>query len=255
MLNIPRSFVTPETTSNITEAMLFDEPYRSSEYSVEEIKTEILCLKRLLRCTLKFLSFKQLRQLVLRRLLRFIKDVMPHPSCEDIFEDCIDAVKEFYMRLNFKKEANLKTARIANSFLKVLSLTPIDGSKKKGDKERAKAVRQLQEDAFAFWGLHLFEDMDVNATNESNNLSLSMAEAQSEKGQQHAHSLWIYLQHQQHWECIFNDDEMKKFRQEYDKFAKDTKRIQLSMRVALKKFLTLCGQVFEEMKLCIIKPF
>ncbi|ETO04424.1 hypothetical protein RFI_32974 [Reticulomyxa filosa] len=259
MLHIARTNITAETPiTEINESMLFDEPFNESDYPADDVKIEIVCLKRLLRCTLQFLSFKQFRQLVLRRLLRFMKEIMPHPACEEIFDDCVDAIREFYLRLLLKRDANLKTMRIAYSFLK----NAYQRFERRDDKERLKAIRQLQEEAYLIWGPQLFADMDPNSLNQMvrvictyiyilyflKNKNENKITVDLEKPQQHAHSLWIFFQHQHHWECIFQDDEMRRFRQEFERFSEETQKIQASTRSALKKFLTNCAQVFEEMK-------
>ncbi|ETO20005.1 neurobeachin [Reticulomyxa filosa] len=265
MLHVARTRVTSETPMNeIKESMLFDQPFHQSEYSIDETKTEIevMCLKKLLICTLKFLSFKQLRQLVLRRFLRFMKEVLPHPLCQGIFEDCVNAAKEFSLRLQGKRDANVKTMRIAYSFLK----NAFQRFERRGEKARAKVIRQLQEDAFSYWNAQLFVDLDPNSPNSVTASSLRAAETQLERPQQHVHSLWIFFQHQHHWECIFHDDEMRRFRTEFEKFGvlfqsiqsylfiysiyllKETKKIQASSRLVLKQFLTACTQGIEEMR-------
>ena len=121
MLRIPRIRLKQDASEeDWTAADLFEAKYRTSEYSTDEARVELLCLKRLLVCTLKYVSFKTERQLVLRRLLRFMKEILPHPQCGHCFEDCIKATREFMQRLRHQKGNNLKTMRIAYSFLKVL---------------------------------------------------------------------------------------------------------------------------------------
>lgn len=217
MLCIPRIRLDPDLKeSGITPEMLFDTPDHETQYNNDQIRTEMVLLSRLLVCSLKFISFKNERQLLLRRLLRYLKEILPHKSCTPVFKDCLSAAKEFAQRLKSKKDSNLKTMRIAYSFLKNANVR----CKRRNDRKHASRIRELQEEIYHCWGplLLVAEDntsIDPNTASQMMNLALDLAEDQLENDQHHTHSLWVFLQHQKWWEYKFQDKNMKKFKQEY----------------------------------------
>eukprot|EP01083_Nonionella_stella_P316311 1146335_1 len=237
MLSIPRIRLKQDAKeTDITSDMLFETRDNEIAYGEGEIRNEILCLKRLLSCSLKFISFKNERQLVLRRLLRYLKEILPHRACHLVFDDVLNAAREFCNRLQtrhtpkghkhsksritIKSENNMKTMRIAYSFLKNAYLR----YSRRGDEAKSGKIRALQEEVYAFWGPLLFEDkVDPNTANQMN-LPLVSAEDSLENMQHHIHSLWVFLQHQKWWEYQFQDKNMKKFKSEYVAHDKEEKR-------------------------------
>merc|ERR1712228_575063 len=262
MLCIPRIRLKQDAKeADISEDMLFNTRDSVTEYGPDEIRNEILLLKRLLSCPLKFISFKNERQLVLRRLLRFLKEILPHKACHLVFDDVINAAREFCNRLqagssskphhrhkstktkiHIRSENNMKTMRIAYSFLKNAYLRYA----KRGNDEKGNKIRALQEEVYAFWGPMLFEDkIDPNTANQMD-LALISAEEQLENVQHHIHSLWVFLQHQKWWEYQFQDKSMKKFKAEYANSDKEEKKKRATNKEQFEKYYSSCTHSFDQ---------
>ena len=184
---------------------------------------------------------------------RYLKEILPHKACHQVFDDCLNAAREFCNRvqsgtkphrkghkIGLKSENNMKTMRIAYSFLKNAHLR----FQRRGETMYANTVRALQEAVYAFWGPQLFEDkIDPNTANQT--LALSKAEESLENMQHHIHSLWVFLQHQKWWEFQFQDKNMKKFKMEYTNHEKEEKKKAMTNQDQFDKYYIQCSHNYQ----------
>jgi len=260
LIRLPSTLTNPADQHNSAEKINVEKFFKSEPVALEtpthglskyQVQGEYLCLGRLLVCTLKFVPWSKSRQGVLRRLLRFMSIVLPHPGCRALFTEIIAAVREVFLtRMSTRSPKDLKTVRIGYTFLK--SAYDHFRSRGKGWERYSVECRRLLEELYKFWGLSLFkasesqQDAKNSDPRTSGMLSFMEAVDKFDTIAHHRHSLFVLFQHQKRFDYEL-DRSMKKLDRDLDTIQDKDQASDDKRRWLFKRYLRVCESDCKKM--------
>ena len=207
--------------SDIKANMLFESKEAQIEYPRNETRNEQLLLKMLLICTLKYVSFSDDKQSVLRRAFRYWKEVLPHNRLCIVFDECVASAREIIARLQAQTDENIDTIRIAYLFVKNAYIRYTA----RGDNVKTQILHQIQKEIYSFWGVAILTDNYNHANIIEDAMGFEAAQGSLENESCYARSLWIFLQDQAQWEDTFQYALLGKFQFDYFQQENETKQL------------------------------